>query len=221
MKPTLIFDYDGTIHNTMVIYESAFRQCFSWLVEEGYTPGQQIPASQIAGWLGLNSREMWNSFLPQLPEKIKQEASRRVGEAMVEQIRAHHALWYPGAAEVLEQLKEEGYSMVVLSNCKISYHTAHWEEFSMGQWFADFYDCETYNFAPKTQIIQEIKKRFPSPYVVIGDRRGDMDCARAIQSPFVGCVYGFGTGEELKGADALAETVEELPEKILEVCCRL
>ena len=34
MKPTLIFDYDGTIHNTMVIYESVFRKNYEWLVKE-------------------------------------------------------------------------------------------------------------------------------------------------------------------------------------------
>lgn len=49
MKPTLIFDYDGTIHNTIVIYESAFRQCYDWLVREGYAkngrfPGNRLPA---------------------------------------------------------------------------------------------------------------------------------------------------------------------------------
>lgn len=53
MKPTLIFDYDGTLHNTMIIYKSAFRRCFAWLVESGYTQEQEISAEKIAGWLEI------------------------------------------------------------------------------------------------------------------------------------------------------------------------
>lgn len=87
MKPTLIFDYDGTIHNTIVIYESAFRQCYDWLVREGYAKKREIPREQIAGWLGMNSREMWSSFMPELLTEIREEAGRRVGGAMVEQMR--------------------------------------------------------------------------------------------------------------------------------------
>ena len=102
--------------------------------------------------------------------------------------------------------------MLVLSNCKISYRKAHWEEFQMERWFAHFYDCESYGFAPKTQIIKEILPELPSPCVVIGDRNKDMDCARAIGAPFVGCLYGYGSREELSGADALIDDIGELPE---------
>lgn len=214
MKPTLIFDYDGTIHNTMVIYERAFRGCYEWLVAKGYAPRQEIPTEQIAGWLGMNSRDMWNSFLPELPEELKERASRRVGESMAKQILSHRAIWYPGAEEVLEQLKEEGYTMVIVSNCKILYHRANWNEFSMERWFAQFYDCETFGFAPKAEIIREVKKKYDMPYLFIGDRRGDLECARAWNSPFIGCGYGFGSDEELKEADAVAKSPQMLPELI-------
>lgn len=211
MKPTLIFDYDGTIHNTIVIYESAFRQCHEWLVKEGYAPAQEIPTERIAGWLGMNSKEMWESFLPELPLKIKDMASERVGKAMVEQIRSHRAVWYPGAVEMLEELKREAYQMVIVSNCKIAYHNANWEEFSMGRWFEEFYDCESFGFAPKTEIIKEVQKKFHAPFLVIGDRYGDLECARSCNSKFIGCRYGFGKAGELDDADFLADSVEMLP----------
>lgn len=217
MKPTLIFDYDGTIHNTIVIYEAAFRQCYQWLAEEGLAPAQEIPSEQIAGWLGMNSKEMWDSFLPELPREVKEAASRRVGSSMVEQILAHQAIWYPGASQVLDILKSEGYTMVIVSNCKIAYHEANWKEFSMERWFSAFYDCESFGFAPKTEIIKEVQKCFPGPYIVIGDRHSDLECARACGSPFIGCRYGFGKQGELDGADLFADSVQMLPEKIHEL----
>lgn len=221
MKPTLIFDYDGTIHNTIVIYETAFRKCYEWLVSEGYAPSREIPAERIAGWLGMNSRDMWNSFLPELPERLKDEASRRVGSAMAEQIRAHQAVWYPGAAMALDQLRADGYTMVVVSNCKIVYHEANWKEFSMERWFAAFYDCESFGFSPKTEIIREVQKSFKAPYLFIGDRRGDLECALAWRSPFIGCRYGFGRDGELEGSDAFADSVQELPGLVSQLACRI
>lgn len=213
-KPVLVFDYDGTIHNTILIYEKAFRRCYAWLVEEGYTKEQQISRERIAGWLGMNSRDMWNTFLPRLPERVKEAAGARIGRAMVEQIRGHQARWYPGAEEMLDQLKAEGYPMVILSNCKIAYRQANWLEFAMEQWFSVFFDCESFGFRPKTEIIREVQKEFALPFIVIGDRRSDLDCALACKSPFIGCRYGFGEEGELEGADLIADSVTELPELI-------
>ena len=36
----------------------------------------------------------------------------------------HKAVWYPGAEEMLTALKNRGYHLVILSNCKASYREA-------------------------------------------------------------------------------------------------
>ena len=81
----------------------------------------------------------------------------------------------------------------------------------MERWFDRFYDCESYGFAPKTQIIKEILPQYDAPYVVIGDRETDLACARAADAAFIGCLYGYGSREELSGADALIKDIGELP----------
>lgn len=210
MSRVLIFDYDGTLHNTMKIYEPAFRKAYCWLVEEGYERRQEIPAGQIASWLGLNSREMWEDFRPMLPREVKERAGAMIGNTMVQNVRAHMAQWYQGAEAVLDALKTEGYRMVVLSNCRRAYREAHWEEFGMGRWFTDFYDCESFDFAPKTEIVQTIMRRFPGSYMVIGDRKSDLECAKACGGRFLGCLYGYGTAKELCGADFLADRPEDI-----------
>ena len=131
MVKTIIFDYDGTIHNTLGIYEPAFREAYQWLAEQNVVEEQKIETAQIAGWLGLNSKEMWDTFLPELDQRYKDQASAIVGDSMVRQIRKHRAVWYPGAEEMLTALKNRGYHLVILSNCKVAYRKAHWEEFRM------------------------------------------------------------------------------------------
>ena len=96
MIKTIIFDYDGTIHQTLGIYEPAFRETYQWLTEQKVAEEQKIASSRIAGWLGLNSKEMWDTFMPELDQKYKDQASKMVGERMIEQVRKHKAVWYPG-----------------------------------------------------------------------------------------------------------------------------
>ena len=75
MTKTIIFDYDGTIHHTLGIYEPAFRETYQWLTEQKVTEEREIGSVEIAGWLGLNSKEMWNTFLPELDQSYKEQAT--------------------------------------------------------------------------------------------------------------------------------------------------
>lgn len=58
-----------------------------------------------------------------------------------------------GAEETLTTLKNWGYHLVILSNCKVSYRKAHREESRMERWFERFYDCELYRFQIKKEIV--------------------------------------------------------------------
>ena len=79
MVKTIIFDYDGTIHNTLGIYEPAFREAYQWLAKQNVVEEQKIETAQIAGWLGLNSKEMWDTFLPELDQRYKDQGERDRG----------------------------------------------------------------------------------------------------------------------------------------------
>ena len=56
MTKTIIFDYDGTIHHTLGIYEPAFRETYQWLTEQKAAEEREIGSAEIAGWLGFNSK---------------------------------------------------------------------------------------------------------------------------------------------------------------------
>jgi phosphoglycolate phosphatase len=212
---TLIFDWDGTLHNTKHLYGCAFRTAYRWLVTSGYAPEHTYSDDDVAIYLGLNAREMWNTFRPDLPQAVKTHCSDLVGQEMVAAVQRGDAILYPGAAEALTSLKQKGFRLVFLSNCKHAYLEAHRAYFQLDQWFDGYYCCQDYDFAPKEVIFEEILRQFAGPFLVIGDRASDLAVARVHQLPSVGCAYGFGTENELANATVVADTVSELPEKIL------
>ena len=53
--------------------------------------------------------------------------------------------------------------------------------------------------------------KWQGTFLVIGDREQDVEMARRNHVPAVGCLYGYGSREELAQADQLIQNVEELP----------
>ena len=68
---SLIFDYDGTLHDSIKIYAPAFRQAYAYLVSLKLAEERTWTDGEISPWLGFSSRDMWNSFLPELPQFYK------------------------------------------------------------------------------------------------------------------------------------------------------
>jgi phosphoglycolate phosphatase len=160
MKPILIFDYDGTLHETMRIYAPAIRKVVRWLKDSCGVSVEVPPDQRISSWLGMNTADMWKDFMPELPEDLKKKAGKRVGDFMLEGLRTGRGAWYSGVPEMLDTFSGEGYSMAVLSNCGIGYAKAHWDTFSMDRWFTAFFPCECWDNAPKTEIMADIARDF-------------------------------------------------------------
>ncbi len=209
---TLIFDWDGTLHDTLTLYGHAFRCAYEWLVSEGYAPERTYTDSEVSKYLGMSAPDMWASFMPELPDEVWQEGSKRIGDAMVSEVLCGHARLYPGTLDVLDKLKADGHTLVILSNCKERYMEAHRKMFGLDRWFSDYFCAETYGFMPKCRIFEHLQKKWPGPYVVIGDRDSDMEVATVHGLRSVGCSYGFGEASELATAEWRIGKVTELGE---------
>ncbi|MDO4493620.1 MAG: HAD family hydrolase [Clostridia bacterium] len=214
MIRTLIFDWDGTLHDTTRLYGCAFRKAYDWLVAQGAAPARHYADADVTRYLGMNAKDMWNTFMPLLPQEMKTRASDIIGREMISRIDAGEAILYPGAEETLTRLKEMGFEMTILSNCKRPYLRAHRSAFGLDRWFTGYYCCEDFGFVPKEEIFPRFRDRHPESYVMIGDRASDLKVASVHGLPSVGCAYGFGSPEELGSATCVANDVTELPELI-------
>ena len=207
----LLFDYDGTLHDSLQIYAPAFQEAYDWLAERGCVAPRTWSLPEIRQWIGLSPKEMWDRFQPDLPEEEKGAASTLIGKRMLELIRAGEANLYPGVPEVLEALRGEGYRLLLLSNCPVVYLQAHTDCFGLDRLFDGLYCGEQFGYQPKYEILPKLRARWRGEFVIIGDRAQDMEIAARHSLPVVGCLYGYGSREELSAADRLIQFPAELP----------
>lgn len=196
----LIFDYDGTLHNSIKIYAPAFRSAYTYLIANEYATSKEFTDQEISYWLGFTADEMWKCFLPNLPDEEKQKCSTMIGKEMISLINKGMAELYPQAENILQKLKDIGYNLIFLSNCKRAYMEAHIRQFRLDRFISAFYCSEDFGFIPKYEIFKTIKANYPGDFIVIGDRFHDMEIAERHKLKSVGCVYGYGALPELQRA---------------------
>lgn len=209
---TIIFDYDGTLNNSIKIYAPAFKKAYAYLVENNLAEERQWSETEISYWLGFNSLEMWEKFMPELPEHSKVYCSQMIGDEMRRLVEEGKSELYVGALETLDYLKQKGYYLVFLSNCKCYYREAHRKHFKLDQYFDEMVCSEEYGFIPKHEILGKIKHGYPDKQVIIGDRAQDMEAGIKNNIYTIGCSFGFATEGELKDADMIINDISALQE---------
>ncbi len=210
-KGTVFFDYDGTLHNSMLTYGPAFRSVYANLVQNGYLEYQELTDEEISHWLGWTVEDMWTTFAPDLPEAVWRQASQTIGRIMNERLKEGKAGLFPGIKDVLIKLYDEGYELVFLSNCGRQYRDRHLAAFGIAHLFSAAYTAEEFDFIPKWQIYQRVAKLHPEPHVMVGDRFHDLEVATHADIPSIGCAYGFGDLNELEAADIVINDPREIP----------
>lgn len=206
----IIFDYDGTIHNSMKTYGPAFRSTVAWLAENGYAEPKEYTDREISFWLGFNSNDMWENFMPELAPEVRQTARKRLGKDMAERIENGEGSLFDGAEDMLAELKKSGHTLIFLSNCRINYLERHRRVFALDRFFDAFYCCEEFGFIPKYEIFRRISGNHNGEYIVVGDRFHDIETAVKNNLKAVGCAYGYGNDEELSSADIIVYSPAEI-----------
>ncbi len=220
MIKTAVFDFDGTIHDTKRLYGSAFRKAYEYLVNGGYAEPAVYSDDDVSKYLGMTAPEMWRSFMPQLSTAITEKAGAIIGAEMIKGVLGGQAVTYEGITEALDRLRQAGCSLMILSNCRRSYMDAHRKALGLDKWFIDYFCGEEYGFIPKEDIFAVIMKKYPShSFVMVGDRASDIAAGVKNGVPAVGCLYGFGSPDELAQASRTVSSPDELFPAIASILC--
>lgn len=207
---TIIFDYDGTLHNSAVNYYEAFQQTYHFLVEEGLAPDRSYSFAEVTSFLGDSPTEMWKRCVPTLTEKMRNQVIAMLGHILLERVQNGKAVLYDGALDTLDHLRSKGYITLFLSHCPESYLAAHRDAFHLDRYFDAMFCTGSYGFQKKCDIFPQIVHSFPKEYLIVGDRYHDIEIGLVHHALTVGCRYGFGTKEELSLASIQINDIRAL-----------
>ena len=84
----LLFDYDGTLHDSLAIYAPAVLAAYNDLAARGVAVGDAPDRETIQRWIGMAPSEMWEQFQPQLSSQEKQAGGAYIGRRMQELVEA-------------------------------------------------------------------------------------------------------------------------------------
>jgi phosphoglycolate phosphatase len=131
---------------------------------------------------------------------------------------------YQGVASVLETLAMRARLFVCTAKPEV-YATRIVAHFGFDAHVERVYGADLAGaFDDKRTLLAHLVERErldPSGCTMVGDRHHDLRAARACGTRMVGVLWGYGTADELAGADALVEAPSDLPVAIAALHARM
>lgn len=189
-KKLLIFDFDGTIADTLKVsltIANELAQDFGWeeVDREQFFELKQKSVPELMKMAGISPVK-----LPRVLRKARRSFKRHLAEVPP----------VSGMPEVLQQLKDNGFQLGVLtSNTKRNVKR-----------FLAVHDLQLFDFiyAPdklngKGVVLKKILRKYrltPAEIVMIGDELRDMEAAQSIPIDGIGVTWGFHNADHLQQA---------------------
>lgn len=211
-RPLALFDMDGTLTDPA----DGIIACHRWaLAEVGFEVPPDLDTNAM---IGPPAEEAYTMI--GVPADLIPEATRKYRE------RFAIAGWledspYPGVPELLEQLANAGW-MVGVATMKLEPFA---ERIVDRVGLRTHVDVVAGSDAGRTRLtkraviehaLAQLDRR-PDGVAMIGDRRHDIEAARSLQMTSIGVAWGFGSIDELIGANAhaIAMTPTDVAEILL------
>ena len=210
MKPSLIFDMDGTLFQTDTILALSLEDTFAWLTEMALWD-EATPIAQYRKIMGVPLPKVWETLLPNHSLQIREEANKFFHERLIGNIENGNGALYPNVEKLLVHLKNEGYPIFIASNGLTEYLETIVKFCRLDRWITETFSIQQISSLDKGDLVAEIVKKYSiESGAVIGDRLSDINAARSNNLLAIGCRFDFAQETELAQADYVIEDLVEL-----------
>lgn len=204
MKPMLLFDLDGTLWDSAQSVAESWNEIFA--ARDASLP--MLTAEDIHRVMGMTMKEIAETLQPGMDPAWRDTVFDECCRHEVDYLYEHPGVLFPRLQETLEALRDDGYTMAIVSNCQRGYVESFLHGSGLGSLFADYEEWERTGL-PKGENIRLVMERNGyTRAVYIGDTRKDEEAARVAGIPFIHAAYGFGDAEAPEG---VIGDISELP----------
>ena len=217
---TILFDLDGTLTDPALGITNSILYA---LEQMGY---EQQPRESLYRFIGPPLIPAFEEFLGMTHEQAVTALAKYREYFSVKGLFENEP--YPGIADALTELKKAGHTLAVATSKPEEFARRILEHFSLDGYFDAV--CGATMDEKRTAKADVI--RWPvdllggdgilASTVMVGDRKHDIEGAKAVGMRSVGVLWGYGSADELteSGADRIAASVTELPAILAEMLDR-
>jgi phosphoglycolate phosphatase len=206
----LFFDLDGTLTEPALGITACIEHALRAL-------GVPPPApAELRRFIGPPLRDAFAELLRTSDAALIEDAVRLYRERF-SSVGLFENEPYPGIGRVLTELDGDGFGLVVVTSKPEVYARRILRHFELARFFANVYGAElSGERSTKAELVAHALQREslgPERVCMIGDRRHDIEGARACGVRAIGVAWGHGSVDELRaaGADVVVATLPELP----------
>lgn len=209
----ILFDLDGTLTDSQEGITKSVQYALRYfdIIEEDL--------SKLICFIGPPLKDMFCEKYG-FSDEVALMAIERYRERFSELGWAENAL-YPGVKETLEKLRSKGFILAVASSKPEFFVNRILEHFGIKDYFKVIVGSELDGTRiNKCEVVEEAMRRLKLTEedrklsVLVGDKIHDVEGAHICRIHCIGASYGFGSDEELREAEYLINTIEELPSMI-------
>lgn len=199
----IIFDVDGTLLDTLRVTVPAVQRTFA---AHGLP---EPPTDIICSFFGRPVAD-YHAWLASLCPPGQAAAIISETDRVELDLIGSEGRLYDGILETLNELRNDGHRLAICSNGPEDYVDEFVDAHRLRGCF-DFVITRGTKYDGKTVMVREILDRVPArPAFVIGDRHDDVAAAHANGIQAIGVAYGFGNPAELRDADAVIRSPNEI-----------
>lgn len=209
------FDNDGTIYPAGLEVGAAVLAAHGEYVKRHglnlKTPGIEL----VHALIGSDADKFYSAMMPGQPKSVVADFEEFCLDQETAAVRQYPGL-YPGAHELLSDLKAAGKTLVLVSNGGPRYVQNVWDAAGYERYFSASYPYSGPEYLTKGErLALSVEEWGGSPAVMVGDRASDLEAAQFAGTMFVGCAFGYGTAGELDGASTVVSDFQQLREVLL------
>jgi len=204
------FDNDGTLFASHEVANPAIQRSYVRFCRDH---GLDLPApadARICELTGKPGHEFYREILPEPLRSLGPEFRLMCLEEEAREVLAR-GRFFDGIAALLADLRAAGRKLALVTNAGEVYCGAVSRRMGYDRLLDGIYHYGKDGRTRKSEMIEAARRDFGAgAAVMVGDRASDLEGARGAGVPFVGCLFGYGSAEELSGAEVLVRSVGEL-----------
>jgi len=199
---TIIFDLDGTLSDPREGVFKGFRYALRKMGRE--FDGQ----ADLSMHIGPPLPEVFRSYFFETEEEVLRAI------AFFREYYAATGLFenslYEGIGDLVKILRAGGARLAVATYKPQRFAEQILRHFEIADAFGLICGADEIAPEPKAELLQKILRQANGPAVLVGDTRYDIIAAKAAGIDCIAVSYGFGKADELRDANYVVHSVEEL-----------